>query len=177
MAKSQTTTTKPKKIKKPKPDTSSVPCLRVVVGAKSGRTGQVDANACTIVGESRVAVTQFDLNRSFRSTSKSVDSVDGKSCGQYEVKKGKHKGKIKPRPCPKPCAGALKRKGCPVQLAFDKGQPFLRFCTTDKQPGVRVDVDSPMDAVAKANAACGTWAATGKFDFPPDMPLRGRRRK
>lgn len=144
-----------RKSKTPKPDASSVPCLRVVIGGKPGATGQTDVKSCAIVGERRGSATKFDMGKKYGSTSKTVATP----------KKNK------------PCLGTKKRKGCPVQLAFDKGQPFLRFCTTDKQPGVRVDVESPEDAVAKANAACGTWAATGKFDFPPDMPLRGPRRR
>lgn len=149
---------KPKRASKPKtpkPSAENVPCLRVVIGGKPGATGQTDVKSCAIVGESRGAATKFDLGKKYGSTSKTVATP----------KKNK------------PCLGTKKRKGCPVQLAFDKGQPFLRFCTTDKQPGLRVDVESPEDAVAKANAACGTWAATGKFDFPADQPLRGSRRR
>ena len=143
------------KPKTPKLDASSVPCLRVVVGGKPGATGQTDVKSCAIVGESRGAAVKFDLAKKYGATSKTVATP----------KKNK------------PCLGTKKRKGCPVQLAFDKGQPFLRFCSTDKQPGYRVDVESPTDAVAKANAACGTWAATGKFDFPAETPLRGARRR
>lgn len=143
------------KPKIPKPDASSVPCLRVVIGGKQGKTGQVDAKSCAIVGESRGAATKFDLGRKYRSTSRTVATP----------KKNK------------PCLGALKRTGCPVQLAFEDGQPFLRFCTIEKQPGYRVDVNTPAEAVEQANAACATWKATGKFDFPAETPLRGRRRK
>lgn len=143
----------PKPKKSPKPDASNVPCLRVVIGGKPGATGQRDVKSCAIVGESRGATTKFDLGKQYGSTSKTVATPKTN----------------------KPCLGTKKRKGCPVQLAFDQGQPFLRFCSTDKQPGYRVDVNSPQDAVAKANAACGTWAATGKFDFPPQTPLRGRK--
>lgn len=144
---------KAKKPKTPKPDASSVPCLRVVIGGKPGATGQADAKSCAIVGESRGAATKFNLGKKYRSTSKTVATP----------KKNK------------PCLGALKRKGCPVQLAFEDGQPFLRFCIADKQPGYRIDVSSPAEAVEVANAACTTWQATGKFDFPAGTPLRGRR--
>lgn len=137
---------------------ADVPCLRVVVGAKPGKTGQSDAKSCAIVGESRGAATKFDLGRKYKSTSRTV-ATPGKN---------------------KPCLSALKRSGCPVQLAFDEGQPFLRFCTANKQPGYRVDVNNPAEAVKQADAACATWKATGKFEFPPGTPLRGtgkRKRK
>jgi hypothetical protein len=146
---------KPKKIKAAKPDASTVPCLRVVVGGRQGRSGDVDSRGCAVVGESRGAATKFDLGRKYKSTSRTVATP----------KKNK------------PCLNALKRKGCPVQLAFDEGQPFLRFCTTNSEAGYRVDVTNPAEAVRVANAACGTHAATGKFDFPPETPLRGSRRK
>lgn len=136
-------------------DKSSVPCLRVVVGGKPGKTGQTDAASCAIVGESRGGTVKFDLGRKYRSTSKTV-ATPGKN---------------------KPCFGALKRTGCPVQLAFDDGQPFLRFCTTEKQPGFRVDVNTPAEAVHQAGIACAAWEKNGrkKFDFPSDTPLRGGR--
>lgn len=132
-----------------------VPCLRVVVGGKPGRTGQADAKSCAIVGESRGGVGKFDLGKKYGSTSKTVATPKNN----------------------KPCLGALKRTGCPVQLAFENGQPFLRFCTTEKQPGYRVDVSNPAEAVAQANAACATWKAKGKFEFPPGTPLRGTRKR
>lgn len=141
--------------KKPQTDPASVPCLRVVIGGRPGKTGDADANACAIVGENRGAVTKFDLNRKIGSTSKTV-ATPGKN---------------------KPCLGSLKRKGCPVQLAFEDGQPFLRFCTIEKKPGHRIDVNSAAEAVSVADAACATWKATGKFDFPSGTPLRGRRKK
>ncbi len=141
--------------KKPKTDPTSVPCLRVVIGGKPGKTGNADANACASVGENRGAVTKFVLNRKIGTTSKTVATPEKN----------------------KPCLGSLKRKGCPVQLAFDQGQPFLRFCTTEKKPGLRIDVDSPADAVAKADAACATWKVTGKFDLPAGTPVAGRRRR
>jgi len=135
-----------------------VPCLRVVVGGKPGKTGQTDSKACAIVGESRGGVSKFNLGKKYNSTSKTVATPKNN----------------------KPCLGALKRTGCPVQLAFENGQPFLRFCTTEKQPGYRVNVDNPAEAVAQASAACATWKAKGKFEFPPGTPLRGtpkRKRK
>ena len=176
---------------------TDVPCLRVVVGGKPGRTGKTDARSCTVVGENRGAAVDFELGREYRSTSKTVDSVDGKTCGTTVVKSGKDKGKKKIKKCTQPCAGALKRKGCPVQLAFDGGQPFLRFCTTEKQAGFRVDVNTPAEAVKQADAACAVWRRdgyavpvppkkgkpqpdrwVGSFEkhFPPGTPLRGSRR-
>ncbi len=138
----------------PKPGIADVPCLRVVIGNKPGKTGQVKG-ACAIVGENRGATVKFDLNKKIGSTSKSVSTP----------KKNK------------PCLSALNRKGCPVQLAFDNGQPFLRFCRTNKEAGYRVDVNTPAEAVEKSNAACAVYAATGKFDFPAETPLRGSKRK
>lgn len=134
---------------------SDVPCLRVVVGGKPGKTGQSDAKSCAIVGESRGAATKFDLGKKYGSTSKTV-ATPGKN---------------------KPCLGALKRTGCPVQLAFEDGQPFLRFCTTEKKPGYRIDVATPAEAVKQADAACAVWKATGKFEFPVWTPLRGARKR
>lgn len=131
----------------------AVPCLRVVVGGKPGKTGQADTKACSIVGESRGGVGKFDLGKKYGSTSKSV-STPGKN---------------------KPCLS--NRTGCPVQLAFENGQPFLRFCTTKKKPGYRVDVGSPAEATRVAEAACATWKATGKFEFPEGTPLRGTRKR
>ena len=133
---------------------ADVPCLRVVVGGKPGKTGQADAQSCAIVGESRGGATKFDLGRKYGSTSKTVATP----------KKNK------------PCLGALKRTGCPVQLAFEDGQPFLRFCTTEKQPGFRVNVNTPGEAVRQANAACAVWKSTGKFDFPAGTPTLGKTR-
>lgn len=127
---------------------SSVPCMRVVIGGKPGARGH-DSAGCAIVGESRGGATKFDLATKYGSTSKTVAT---------------------PR-TNKPCFGALKRKGCPVQLAFDKGQPFLRFCTSEKKPGLRIDVNSPADAQAKAEAACKSWKETGSFGLPEHTPL------
>ena len=140
---------KKKQITKP-----GIPCVRVVIGGKQGvQPGTSTGDGCTIVGESRGGATKFALGREYRATSKSVSTP----------KKNK------------PCLGALKRKGCPVQLAFDKGQPFLRFCTAEKQPGIRLDVDTPKEAQERANAMCETWKQTGKFPEQPHQQL-GRTR-
>jgi hypothetical protein len=129
-----------------------VPCLRVVVGGKPGKTGQADAKACAIVGESRGGVSKFELGKKYSSTSRTVTNP----------KKNK------------PCNS--NRTGCPVQLAFENGQPFLRFCTAKGKAGYRLDVSTPAEANEKANAACATWKATGKFDFPAGTPLRGSQK-
>ena len=80
-----------------------------------------------------------------------------------------------------PCRDAMKRTGCPLQLAIRDGQPFLRFCFAKKQPGYRVDVTSPLDARDQAARTCAAWEAGGKtFAFDPAQPLgRGgwRRRR
>lgn len=146
--------TKAPKVPKIVRDTASVPCLRVVIGDKPGKTGASDAKSCAIVGENRGTSAKFELGRKYGSTSKSVSTP----------KKNK------------PCMNALKRAGCPVQLAFDNGQPFLRFCTVNGKPGHRVDVNTPAEAVSKADAACAVWKQTGKFDLP-DTPLQGTKRR
>jgi hypothetical protein len=177
---------------------SSVPCLRVVVGGKPGKTGQTDAQSCAVVGENRGGEGGWDLGREYRSTSKTVDAVDGKNCGTTTVKSGKDKGKVKTKKCPLPCAGALKRKGCPAQLAFDKGQPFLRFCATEKTAGYQVKVNTPAEATRVAKDACDSWRKHGhavpmpprkgkpqpdrwvgtfEHHFPAGTPLRGTSSK
>lgn len=143
------------KKKTTKSDPATVPCMRVVIGGKPGATGAVDKTACRIVGESRGSAGKFDLGRKYKATSKSV-STPNKN---------------------KPCLNALKRKGCPVQLGFDNGQPFLRFCEVNGKPGPTVNVNSPAEAVAAADAACATWEATKKFAFPPGTQLKGRRKR
>jgi hypothetical protein len=131
----------------------AVPCLRIAVGEKPGATGRRDVSACAIVGENRGGVTKFDLKKHYGATSKTVTTPKTN----------------------KPCSA--KRKGCPVQIAFDRGQPFLRFCVARNKPGYRVDVDSPAEAMAIASKACAVWKATGKFDFPEGTPLGRARTK
>lgn len=138
MPKKKAATAAPKPAPKAQP--SQVPCVRVVIGGKQGSQGST-TDGCKIVGEARGGTAKFNLGREFKATSKSV----------LTPKKNK------------PCLGALNRKGCPVQLAFDKGQPFLRFCTTEKQAGIRIDVNDPKQAQAEAERMCGEWKATGKF--------------
>jgi hypothetical protein len=148
------------KIKKNKSEKATVPCLRVDIGAKPGKTGKTDAAGCVIVGESRAGAGRFALKKEYGSTSKSVDYIDGRR-----------------KTAPKPCQGTKKRKTCPVQLVFDQGQPFLRFCRQDNEAGFRVDVNSPEEATKAAKDACSHWATHGSFDtfFPEGAPLRGLR--
>lgn len=136
----------------PKGDADSLPCVRVVVGAKPGVAAPSDAKGCVVVGENRVRVEKAELRRDIASTSKSVATP----------KKNK------------PCQAFESRSGCPVQLAFDRGQPFLRFCRAKDSPGYRVDISSAADAVEKSQAACRVWKETGSFDFAPSTPMLGR---
>src|SRR5690606_10216697 len=128
--------------KKQPPDQPSVPCLRVVIGGKQGASGRADGSGCTIVGENRGGATKFYLGREYGATSRTV-----------APKKNK------------PCLGALKRRGCPVQLAFDNGQPFLGVGTAGQTPGSRIEVNSPAEAQRQAERTCAAWAANGR-QFP-----------
>lgn len=130
-------------------DAITVPCLRVVIGGKPGATGRVDGAACAIVGENRGSAQKFDLNEKIGATSKTVSTPQTN----------------------RPCLGVNKRKTCPVQLVFDRGRPFLRFCTENKKPGYRIDISTPSEAAQRAAAACETWRRTGRFQFPPETPL------
>jgi len=140
--------------KKQPAEKPNVPCLRVVVGGKKGEAGGADATGCKIVGESRGGAGKFHLGKEFGATSKSVSTP----------KKNK------------PCLGALDRKGCPVQLAFDKGQPFLRFCTTEKKAGIRINVGSPAEATAEAKRMCDAWEQNNRT-FPQTATQQLGRRK
>lgn len=135
---------------------ADVPCLRIVVGGKRGATGQRDDKACHVVGEPRGGAGDFDLAKKFGATSKTVAPFTNK-------------------PCTAPMT--RKRKSCPVQLAFDHGQPFLRFCTAEKAKGYRLDVDTPAEAMAVSERVCAAWRQTGKFALPPETPLGGRKRR
>lgn len=134
-----------------KTNTKTPPCIRVEIGAKPGGDGKRDAKGCLIVGESRGASTKIDLRKDIKASSKSV----------LTPKKNK------------PCFKTTGRSGCPVQLAFDGGQPFLRFCTEDAKPGYRVNVNTPKEASEQAKKACDIWKSTGKFDFTKGTPLKG----
>lgn len=148
---------------------AQVPCTRVVVGGKGFKKaapGAKDARGCTITTTTQdMASRKVDLRKNIGATSKTVEHIEGrKVCGSD--RKGT---------CPPPCAATDKRKTCPVQLAFDRGQPFLRFCFAKKQPGYRVDVDSPTQAVEVANKACAHWKERGSFEgyFPQGTNLKG----
>jgi hypothetical protein len=131
---------------------AKLPCVRVMIGGKPGP--RVSDAGCAVVGATHGAVAKFDLGRKYGATSKSV-STPNKN---------------------KPCLGSLNRKGCPVQLAFDNGQPFLRFCTVEKKPGHRIDVASPAEAQAKAAEVCAVWKQTGKFELS-NTPLGRTKRR
>lgn len=155
-------------------DAAQVPCLRVVVG-KPGQTGKTDNKGCLIVGENRVSPDTWDLRRDYRATSKTVDFIDGKSCGFSVAKSGKNKGKKTKKQCPEPCRDAMKRSGCPVQLAFDQGQPFLRFCRADKKPGYQIKVNDPKKAREVAAEVCASWQTHGHaVPMPPTKKGKAR---
>ncbi len=65
----------------------------------------------------------------------------------------------KSEPCPS------KRKTCPVQVFFDKGQPKLRFCRQagSKEPGYTIPVATAQEAQKLSAAACACWAKTKSF--------------
>lgn len=52
----------------------------------------------------------------------------------------------------------LKAGQCGVQLAFDKGQPFIRLCSKGNAKGHRIRVDSPKEANELAKEACRDFA-------------------
>jgi hypothetical protein len=60
-----------------------------------------------------------------------------------------------------PCTTA--RKGCPVQLVFRKGEPFLRFCKKagSGKPGHFVSVPDVSEARRLTAEACAAWSASG----------------
>lgn len=73
----------------------------------------------------------------------------------------------------KPCG--QKRRGCPVQLVFRRGQAQLRFCKRagNKQYGYVVNVNSPQEAREAAAKACAVWKRDGSFEkhFGPSQTL------
>lgn len=156
------------------------PCLRVKIGAAAGAAGSTDG--CAVYGTgSTTSKYKYALRKELLATTKSVDFVDKKKCG-----KDKH-GKDKD--CPKPCGswsvtpktnkhGKVTPPRCPIQLAFDAGQPFMRFCRAKGAPGYQVTVNTPAEAQAQALAACAYWAKHKSFDgyFAKDTPLRGAKR-
>lgn len=152
---------------KKKSASSAPPCLKVKIGASKG-THQRTEGGCATVGTGSFDRKSFNLGKKFGATSKTVDAIDGKYCGT-----DKHGKKKK---CPEPCQAVSKRKTCPVQLVFDRGQPFLRFCRAAKEAGYRVNVESSREAVSVAERACAHWKRVGSFEgyFPSGTPLRGR---
>ena len=127
-----------------------VPCVRVMSNAAPGIYENPDADGCIVTGVQAPAVRGFALRRDLRATSKTVATPK------------------KNVPC------GTTRQGCPVQLAFDRGQPFLRFCSTPKKPGYRVDVNSSQEGRAAAAKYCAQWDQAKQFSFPENTPL-GRR--
>jgi hypothetical protein len=59
-----------------------------------------------------------------------------------------------------PCSTA--RKTCPVQLVFDRGQPKLRFCSKQGEPGRLVSVASAEEARRVSIEACACWRKNRK---------------
>jgi hypothetical protein len=156
------------------------PCLRIKIGAAEGAAGT--QAGCQVAGTGpNQRRYRYDLREKLSATTKSVDFLDKKKCG-----KDKH-GKLKD--CPKPCAAwsdqpKTNKKGkvtpprCPIQLAFDAGQPFLRFCRAKGAGGFQVPVNNAAQAQAKAIEACTYWHKHKSFEgfFPKDTPLRGAKR-
>lgn len=81
-----------------------------------------------------------------------------------------------------PCAGAGRvrtsgkktRSTCPVQLVFKSGQPYLRFCLTQKHPGKLVRVDSAEEAQRVSAEMCRCWKKNRKqfgSCLPASLPL------
>jgi hypothetical protein len=131
----------------------TVPCVRVGFGAEAA-SGPPPAG-CTVVRHLDRPTSKFALRRDYKTTTASVRT---------------------PKANP-PCRDSTKRKTCPVQLAYDEGQPFLRFCHTANRKGYRVDVASPADALEKGRAICAKWRTEGgKFTFPEGQDLGQPRR-
>lgn len=68
-----------------------------------------------------------------------------------------------------PCASAGRSKDgkktrstCPVQLIFKNGQPKLRFCATQKQPGRVIPVDSAEEAQRISSELCACFKKNRK---------------
>jgi hypothetical protein len=126
----------------------TVPCVRVQFGAMPGKV----VPGCVNVNATARPTSKFALRREYKTTTASVRT---------------------PKDNP-PCRDSTKRKNCPVQLAYDEGQPFLRFCHTANRKGYRVDVASPKDALEKGRAICADWAANKRlFKFPEGQALKG----
>lgn len=68
------------------------------------------------------------------------------------------------KPYSAPCGTG--RKGCPVQLVFEKGKPALRFCFKAKSKGFAKRFSSVDEAAAFSAKACACWTKHGSFDAP-----------
>lgn len=67
----------------------------------------------------------------------------------------------------KPCGD---RASCPVQLVWVKGQPNLRFCRSQGDPGWLVPVGSAEEAQELAERACDQWPRPKKkVPWPKDF--------
>jgi len=67
----------------------------------------------------------------------------------------------------KPCGD---RASCPVQLVWVKGQPNLRFCRDQGEPGWLVPVSSAREAQELAEQACKEWPRPKKkVPWPKDF--------
>lgn len=75
----------------------------------------------------------------------------------------------------KPCD--TDKKGCRVQLYFDRGQGYLRFCTDKKKPGRKIPVSSAAEASRISSEVCKCWSKTKDFDkcVPKSAALGGLR--
>lgn len=161
------------------------PCLRVEIGKPNRKLGV--ENGCTVVGAKGTGVGKFAARPAFKFTSGNTRGGRGEKCGTTKVKSGKNKGKERPRACSKPCGlikppvdknGKALAQRCPVQLAYDDSQPFLRLCYAKGKQGYRVNVASPEDAMEKATTLCKEWAARGKkFAFPEGQALGQPKRR
>jgi hypothetical protein len=116
----------------------TVPCVRVGFGPKAPR-GEAPPG-CTVVQHLARPTSKFKLRREYKATTASVRT---------------------PAKNP-PCRDSHKRKGCPVQLAYDQGQPFLRLCHTKNRAGYRLDVNTPTEALAAGRQACADWRKRGR---------------
>lgn len=126
-----------------------VPCLKVrVAKGQSVGAGQI-IDGCLVTGaRGNYGVSRWELGRDYKATTRNVSD---------------------PKKYP-PCNQA--RKGCPVQLAFDNGQPLLRFCVGKKQKGHRIDVNTPAEAIAVATEACAPYAPEFTAEGKP-IPFTG----
>jgi len=143
----------------------------------------------------RVGVRPFTYTSPSALPPRTNDERRARGCEEetYKTKKGETKTKFngllkdskRPdtfcKPTSKPCGD---RSSCPVQLVWLRGQPHLRFCATQGQPGHVVAVENAHDAQALATKACADWPnPKKKVKWPskyfekkaPDVVERSRR--